>query len=73
MAKPEITVYGAHWCPDCQSSVNIIAGPVCNLCGGNLATERVCWQCEIARPKVSALRSWALYDGPVRNAIHRLK
>lgn len=64
---------GSHWCSDCQSSVNIIRSPVCDICGCSISVAGVCSHCIVAPPKVSALRSWAIFENSVRNAIHRLK
>lgn len=64
---------GSHWCQDCQNNVKIISNPVCNLCGKTISTKGVCNTCKVDRPKLSGKRSWALYEGPARNAIHRLK
>lgn len=33
----------------------------------------VCAECEQSRPCYRALRSWSIYEGPVRQALHRLK
>ncbi len=33
----------------------------------------LCAECENSRPRYRVLRSWSVYDGPVRKALHRLK
>jgi ComF family protein len=33
----------------------------------------LCFSCRAAPPSFAAARSWARFDGPVRNALHRLK
>jgi ComF family protein len=33
----------------------------------------LCFECEKARPRYCLLRSWSIFEGPVRKALHRLK
>jgi competence protein ComFC len=33
----------------------------------------LCSDCRESKPNYSALRSWSVFEGPVRNALHRLK
>jgi ComF family protein len=33
----------------------------------------VCVHCQAFQPHFTAIRSWAVFDGPIRQAIHRLK
>jgi len=46
---------------------------ICQICGVTLESPGLCNSCQSAPPSYEALRSWALYDGPLRNAIHKLK
>jgi competence protein ComFC len=62
-----------HWCMNCQSQVQIIRGTVCETCGKSLEAPGKCSECTIAPPPYQALRSWAVYSGPIRKAIHSLK
>lgn len=64
---------GVRWCPSCQGDVYIISPPICECCGRIQTKTGVCAMCLTSPPKYQALRSWAGFDGPVRNAIHRLK
>jgi ComF family protein len=44
------------------------------ICGVPLGAEiGLCADCSRERPHFSALRSWTIFDGPVRQALHRLK
>jgi len=37
------------------------------------AEHDLCRDCQQDRPRYRALRSWSVFDGPIRNALHRLK
>ncbi len=65
---------GWRWCPTCAAGVSHPPEPICAICGVPL--ERPDGRCEFCRaapPHYCALRSWSLFDGPVRNALHQLK
>jgi competence protein ComFC len=64
---------GSRWCAQCQSQVRTVALPVCERCGQMISHQGLCGRCRKNPPPFSAIRSWALFDGGVRNAIHRLK
>jgi len=64
---------GAHWCSDCQRVTQRISPPICLRCGQPNRNGDVCPGCRRSPPSFEALRSWAAFQGPVRNAIHRLK
>ena len=64
---------GAHWCADCQNQVVLIESPFCKICGRPQKSPGRCFGCLIDKPSFTNLRSWALYEGPVREAILRLK
>jgi ComF family protein len=53
--------------------VRTIQTPVCPICGQPQASEKYCRDCQESPPHFNALRSWAIYGGPVRQAIHGLK
>ena len=64
---------GSRWCQDCQNEVKLVSHPVCEYCGQILKAAGVCRSCQQFPPHYSAMRSWAVFDGPVRTALHRLK
>lgn len=64
---------GVHWCDDCQSQIAPLAPPLCECCGQNQRREGVCRNCQEAPPHFQAIRSWAIFDGSLRTALHRLK
>jgi competence protein ComFC len=47
--------------------------PVCSICGIPLPDQGHCLPCNRSKPKFVALRSWGVYDGAIRQAIHKLK
>jgi ComF family protein len=58
---------------NCQSQVQLIHEIVCESCGKMLDAPGKCPDCLATPPPFTALRSWAVYSGPVRKAIHSLK
>jgi len=64
---------GERWCLDCQSSVTKVAPPLCPHCGESQAFGELCLDCKSTPQAYTALRSWARFDGSLRNAVHRLK
>jgi len=64
---------GFRWCPDCQQRVIRVPDPVCQCCGVPLLRPGECPSCRESHPPFKAIRSWAVFEGPIRNAIHALK
>lgn len=64
---------GIRWCAECQKQVKILNGAVCDVCGLPLEKSGVCDSCRSDRPHFHSLRAWAVFDGPVQSALHRLK
>ena len=64
---------GSRWCEDCQHKVQNLIEPVCEICGISMNVPGLCADCQRARPRYRMLRSWSIFDDPVRNALHKLK
>ncbi len=64
---------GQIWCESCQSSVKKISGNLCDLCGYPAGDFEICPGCDTYDPQFTAIRSWAVYSGGVKEAIHSLK
>ena len=64
---------GSRWCRDCQHNVQHLVEPVCDICGISIDGLGLCADCQAARPRYHILRSWSVFDDPVRNALHKLK
>jgi ComF family protein len=64
---------GSRFCNHCLQETQIIQPTVCVICGRGLENPGTCQKCQINPPGYSGMRSWALFSGPLRNAMHRLK
>ncbi len=64
---------GQRWCLDCQQNVRVLSPPICDRCGQIITETGLCIQCLKGRPHFEALRSWAVFEGPIRKALHKLK
>ncbi len=64
---------GTRWCKPCQDGMSRLPEEVCPWCGEPQPSGRICEACQQNPPDFSALRSFAFFRGPVRNALHRLK
>lgn len=65
---------GVRFCSACYSSVRVIDQlKICPVCGIPQKTTSICPECATLAPGFTALRSWGLYEGALRKAIHRLK
>jgi competence protein ComFC len=64
---------GFRWCPDCQQQVKPVPEPTCQACGSPQAHPGLCPTCGASHPPYEALRSWAVFEGPIRQALHSLK
>lgn len=64
---------GFRWCPDCQRRVPRIVEPFCEKCGIPVRKTGLCEKCQINPPVYRMMRSWAVFDSPIQNALHTLK
>ena len=64
---------GFHWCPDCQEQVQNVKEPVCRICGLPGTHPGQCDSCKTRIPAYEMLRSWSIFEGPVRSAVLNLK
>jgi competence protein ComFC len=64
---------GARWCNHCSQNTPEIEQPFCPICGNPNTDNRPCLRCLESRPAYVTLRSHTIYQGPIREAIHRLK
>ena len=62
---------GVRWCQDCQAQIVRVSEPVCPICGE--PGQGICGRCLATPPAFSALRSFGFFQGPLREALHRLK
>jgi ComF family protein len=64
---------GTRWCGECARNTTEIPFPTCSICGNPNISGELCPRCQVTRPLYTALRSYAVFSGPIREAIHRLK
>lgn len=64
---------GSRWCEECQGKVPVLTGSLCEKCGRPQQKSELCGYCRSEPPPYHALRSWAAFDFPVRQAIIKLK
>jgi ComF family protein len=63
---------GALWCSACHASLNYVRPPTCDRCG-EPQTIGLCTKC-LAQPlQIESIHSVILFQGNVRQAIHRFK
>ena len=66
-------------CEDCRSGLVPFASPgLCRICGKPFYVDfdspaYDCGECREARPPFECLRSYGLYEGPLRDLIHQFK
>lgn len=65
---------GTRWCPECERKIEKIEErSMCPICGLPQTGTRICQSCRDDPPPYRAIRSYAVYKGPIREAIHRMK
>lgn len=64
---------GTRWCQDCNDKVITLLPTCCPVCGQKQNDISICSRCRLSRPTYSHLRSWAVFNDEIRNAIHKLK
>lgn len=62
----------SRWCQECQRETKLITGQVCHKCGC-VCDSGLCSRCGNVNIDYEGLRSWAIYSGPLRKAVHQLK
>ena len=66
-----------HLCAPCLEACVLIRSPLCIICGMPFLTEgggdHLCGGCITEPPRFTAARAAAVFDGPVRELIHRFK
>lgn len=64
---------GVRWCADCQGQTPRLPPTICQICGQPMQKAGLCCSCRENPPSYTALRSLAAFNGPLRQAMHRLK
>jgi ComF family protein len=64
---------GSLWCAACRAATQPIEPPWCEKCGEPFVADRLCANCRNYPLVIDKIRSAALFDGVLRQAIHRFK
>lgn len=64
---------GERWCSNCQTKVSIPSTPICERCGDPISHPGWCADCTANPPTFQTLRSCGIFQGELREALHRLK
>jgi len=64
---------GERWCRTCRDAAMPISGPICQRCGVMLRDGDECDHCHAVSPAYTQVRSCYVFDGALRQALHRLK
>ncbi len=64
---------GSRWCEKCSFQSHEVSPPICPICGDYNVDDQLCQKCSASIPFYTLLRSHAVFDGPLREAIHKLK
>jgi competence protein ComFC len=64
---------GARWCNNCSQNTSEINPPICPICGNPNINDQPCKRCQVSKPTYTSLRSYTVFYGSIREAIHRLK
>ena len=67
--------WGTRYCRSCIENTKTIKTAICQICGEPLNIEKgsVCDRCRETETYFSAVRSWGLFEDPLKEAIHQLK
>jgi len=67
-------IIGYEICPACISNIERTSNYlVCDICGDLTIKGGICKECKNNRPVFAQLRSWGVYSGALKAAIHKLK
>jgi ComF family protein len=64
---------GSLWCEACRAAVKPLEPPWCEKCGQPSVSDQLCVNCRANPLQIEKIRSVALFEGALRNAIHRFK
>jgi len=62
-----------RWCETCQNHLSRLTGSLCPQCGEPQPEAELCASCIAHPPAYQSLRSYAWFEGPIRDALHNLK
>lgn len=62
-----------HFCDECRQKIEYLPAHICKICGVPLISGEICGTCRQKPPAFDALRSVALYEGPIAQVVQKLK
>lgn len=67
--------WGERFCQACFNNSKRISPNICQVCGEPLKQKNgsICERCTSSEIYFTAVRSWALFEDPIKRAIHNLK
>ena len=67
--------WGERYCKTCFATTKTINPNICQICGEpkGLESGSMCERCKTTEIYFTAVRSWALFEDPLKIAIHKLK
>jgi len=67
--------WGERYCQTCINRTKTIKSKICQICGEPMSLENVsvCERCSTSKVYFTAVRSWGLFEDPLKQAIHQLK
>ena len=67
--------WGNRYCKACYADTKIIYPEICQVCGEPIHnySGSICERCNNSEIFFAAVRSWALFEDPLKVAIHKLK
>ncbi len=64
---------GYRFCDECLRHVETFSDSICICCGETRTQRGLCSRCRREQPHFVSLRSWGIFSGPLRDAVHSLK
>ncbi len=64
---------GQLWCAACQAALQPVMPPFCAQCGEPNVPSELCSNCRAQPLRIESIRSIAIFQGKLRQAIHRFK
>jgi competence protein ComFC len=64
---------GTRWCKVCAQNTPEIESAICPICGDINIDEQPCQRCQTLPVHFTSLRSYTIYQGAIREAVHKLK
>ena len=64
---------GEYICRDCSKLLSVLKPPICPKCGRPQDNKQICRDCINKRTDIDGIRSPFIFEGVIRQAVHKLK